>query len=318
MTVIGIDLGANHVRYVHNNQILFDEPGRIAYDNTNKPIAIGWQALDLAGQSKICSISSIQHLEAFLEELFAEFNTFSVFSRTDVFMCFPSTFSEKKCEQICQFIIKKGAREVIYDQAIWCVACSNALSFQSNNPTCLLYLDQQEATIVTLANSEIQSQESYSIHGCHIEESIRQWILNQYRIQLSLQSLESLMEHIGQINPQKNPLRIQIHGIDTKTQKMKTILVDENQVAQALSDIASQWVHWIYQFISKQEKATQQAIIQNGVYCCGQAMTLNGLGSFFQSQLRIPFHLLQPSDQLTTIGIKEILKQFEGGILDED
>ena len=41
-------------------------------------------------------------------------------------------------------------------------------------------------------------------------------------------------------------------------------------------------------------------------------------GFFFQSQLRIPFHLLQPSDQLTTIGIQEILKQFEGGILDED
>lgn len=311
MNLIGIDLGADSVRYVENDSLLFDEPGWVAYDAQQNPIAIGVAAQDLIGQTHVVNISQKKHLLDFLDLLFVKMNTFKVFSRTDVFVCFPGTYPETRCEEICAFILKKGAHEIIYDQAIWCAALGSQLDISKKEPICLFYIDQQEATLASLSQGEIKQLSSSPYGGLVVEETLKDWIWRHHHIQVSTQMLKTILEQIGQIIPKKDPLQIQVRGIDGRTQKMTSVLMDENMVAHALEALSYQWANWIYSFLQSLDTKSQQHIAKTGLYCCGKTATLNGLGSFLQSQLQVPFQLLQPADKLTLYGIQSILLQWK-------
>lgn len=318
MTVLGIDISTDHIRLTEKETVLFDEPGFLAYDSMNQANAIGWQALDQIGQSRVVSLTNKKTISDYLEFLFQEKSVFKLFRRTDVFICFPTSYSQQTCEEICQFVVKQGAREVIYDQSVWCTALASNLPIHFPSAQCLCIINKKEATIAVLANGTIRCQNNCTVTGQHIEERLRSWIQQTYKIQITHQTLDSILEQIGQVNEQNSPLRMQIHGIETKTQRMQTVLLDENQVAGALSGISYEWANWIYSFLNTLDPATQQQIAQAGITCCGQTMTLNGLGSFLQSQLHIPFQLLQPADRLSLFGVQMILKQMEDGTLYEE
>lgn len=158
MEYIGLDIGTHTIRYIKENNILFDQVALLAFDTNKKTMAIGTEASQLRGTRYVRNYRRLSELYSYLDEIFNRYDSFRLFHKTTVFFTAPSTFDKKQCEKIRHHILEQGATQVIYDKELWCAAIGAKLQISTSISACMLYMGHASCDIACFSNGIIQKK----------------------------------------------------------------------------------------------------------------------------------------------------------------
>ena len=198
MEYIGLDIGTHTIRYIKDNNILFDQPALLAFDANKKTMAIGTEASQLRGTRHVRSYRRLSELYSYLDEIFTRYDSFRLFHKTTVFFTTPSTFDKKQCEKIRNHILEQGATQVIYDKELWCAAIGAKLQINTSVSACMLYMGHASCDIACFSNGIIQKESHSPYGGAQILHAFNKWIQTNYDLQVSQPFIENLLLQFGQ------------------------------------------------------------------------------------------------------------------------
>ena len=306
MEYIGLDIGTHTIRYIKDNNILFDQPALLAFDANKKTMAIGTEASQLRGTRHVRSYRRLSELYSYLDEIFTRYDSFRLFHKTTVFFTTPSTFDKKQCEKIRNHILEQGATQVLYDKELWCAAIGAKLQINTSVSACMLYMVHASCDIACFSNGIIQKESHSPYGGAQILHAFNKWIQTNYDLQVSQPFIENLLLQFGQTKE-----AIVIHGTDMRTQQNRRITITQNQIGQVLSRIVYAWSQWIYTFLTTLSNQQQGDLLKRGIVCCGGLMEIPHIDTILRQQLNVPF-FISPNPQYTiSYGIMTILNRLK-------
>lgn len=310
MDFIALDLGFANIRLSCNNQLLFNEPNSIAYNEHHKVIALGNQAESLKGTNMVKKAQTINDIYIFINELFERFKLFRFFKKTTLLFSAPAFLSKELCLDIQNHIIHCGATHVEYEQQIWCGALGAHLNVEGPVYSCMMHIGYSSFDLALFSKGKIIQKENHKYGGKYIDTHIRNWLYKNYQLQISDKQLETLKYSIGQSVHVRQPKVTTIQGIDIH-QQMKTLQLDENTFVNIFNSIIYQWVQCIYQFLKQIPAIAQQAIALRGIAICGGSAQFDHLNTAFHQQLNIPFYICQNASLTVLNGMEILLDRIE-------
>lgn len=311
MNYVGFDIGKKSIRFIQDHEIVFDEYACLAFNNQNKVIAIGKEALDLIGERRVVYYRSFDELFTYLDTVLEKFHVFRLFHKTGIAFTTPSNFTEEDNKKIYNYFYHRGASKVVYEPENWCAALGSHLQITLPVSACLLHIGYSHSSLTLFYENKIKKEMIYSLGSVHIDSQIKNWIQNTYHFQISDSACEDIKTKIGQCLTVNHPKSIRIPGTDFVSQQMKYLELNENHIVPIIQTLIYDWSKWIYEFLSSLDLKEQEEIYNRGILCSGPTSLIPNLCTCFQQQLGIPFSLSFHANQSTSIGLIEIINQID-------
>lgn len=320
MIRIGIDLGANSIRLISEEAILFNEPCMIALDKQNHVLAIGYEAMEMRKHKDESiqvlfpiSATSINFdaLDALLEQLCYQFKVFKKFHKTILLLSYPTGLSEKYRETLKQHLLNLGAYRVYFNQEIWFSAIGAKLNLTLPITHCVMNIGSSNCDIATFSSGSIQSRSELHIAGNQVILALQHYLKQEKELLVSYTTLDAIQRAIGNVCLQKDPKTIQVQGLDVINKQTKTISLNENEIIPVLLPLVEQWAQWILHFIKSLSTEQQEDIHKRGIVACGGTMKLHGLQQELCKRINIPFFITDDPVHTVAQGIQILLSNME-------
>ena len=319
MIQFGIDLGANSLRLINEDEILFNEPCAIAVDKSNHTLAIGKEALEIK-KSKDDAIQilwpitsnhiNFDALDALLEQLCYQFKVFKKFHKTTILLSYPTSLNEDRCNTLKQHLIDLGANRVYSDCEIWFSAIGAGLNITLPITHCVMNIGSSNCDIATFANGRIQNKFDFSLAGNQVMLAIQRYLKYEKHISVNYTTLDTIQRTIGCVQVQPIPRTIEIFGTNTNTKEETSIIISENDLVPILSPLVKQWVQWISKFLQQLNPEQKEDILRQGIIACGGTMKLKGIQQEFFHRLKIPFYITDQPTETVCKGMQILLSNM--------
>lgn len=318
MIFAGIDIGAGSLRLVLEEEgIVFDEPCLVALDENGDALAIGTKAFELRGlqDQEVRVVSPFEKsgvdfdaLDALLEELCYEFRLFRMFRKTVLIVSCPLMLDEEMTDRLKEHFLDLGAWEVYFEQELWAAAVGAGLDLFLPVGSCVMNIGYSNCGIAMFANGMVQARAgSETLNGRSAAELFRQWLRTDCRIDVSLHSLNLLLQSGGNARIVENPRAFTLRGLDLDAQKAVQITVDENQIAAVLAPMVREWAGWLQEFIDSLSGGLREDIEQRGIIACGGCMNIHGLAASLSSMCGVPIYLTDAPASTVCTGLHKML-----------
>lgn len=321
MIRVGIDLGTDYIRLCDEEDgILYNEPCMVALDEHDHVLGIGEDAKELVGSmnSNIRVISPLKQnpidfdtLDIIIEQLLYEFKVFRMFQKTILLVSYPTSFSKSACEKLKDHLEELGAYQVYFEQEIWIAAIGAKLDLFLPVASCVLNIGSSNCDIALFSNGKMQKKSRNQISGATLTFYIRQWLKKSANMQITNKQAEKIKRKIGQALLQPNPKEMDVVGMDLSAHKLKSVRINENQIAQVIQPLSKEWSDWILTFLSSLPLAAQQDVKTRGIICCGGSMLLNGLSTYFQESIGCPIFVADDPMNTVSSGLMILMSRME-------
>ena len=321
MIRVGIDLGCDHIRLITQEEgLIFDEPCMIAFDNKGHTIAIGNEAKELKEimDNNIRVVSPLltnyidfEALHALIDQLCYDYHVFRMFKKTILLFSYPTNLSNEQCEELKKHLLEFGASRVYFDQEIWIAAIGAKLDLFLPVASCVMNIGSSNCDIALFSSGTMKKKAECKISGIHINLQIKRWLLQQYGLNVSDDTIENIKCSIGQTIKQEHPKSMIVQGIDHLTHQLRSIDINENQLVDVLYPLCQQWAHWIINFIDSLNPEQKEDVYMRGIVACGGTMLLNGLERNLKNLLPCPLYMTD--DPLNTVaqGLEILLSKMD-------
>lgn len=320
MIRFGFDLGANHIRLISDEKgLIFDQACMVALDKKNRVLAIGSEAREMRGiDDSIRVIAPLANkeidfkaLNLLMEQLCYEFNVLRVFQKTELIVSYPTSFTNQQCEDLKQNLLDLGAHRVYMDQEIWMAAIGANLDLFLPLTCCVLNIGYSNCDIAIFSSGKMQKKSSCPISGKSINTLIGKYIRQQYGLVISEHMKEKINKTLATTMKESNPKQMHVQGMDVHLHQIKVVVINSTQLLDLVLSIASQWAHWISQFLNECTPLQREDILTRGIICCGGVMKLPGLTGTLKRMLSCPFYVTDDPDQTVSQGIYILLSRME-------
>lgn len=322
---IGIDLGtANTLVYVRGKGIIVNEPSVVALNaRTKQVLAIGDDARKMVGRtpSSIVAVRPLvdgvisdfevteQMLKYFIEKVHKE--TFSIFPRPRMIIGIPYSVTEVERRAVEEAAHNAGAREVYLVEEPIAAAIGARLPLQDANGSMIVDIGGGTSEIATLASGGIVTSRSLRIAGDELNSDIITFAQEQFNLLLGERTAEEIKIAIGSATPLPDRLEIVMRGRDILTGLPKAVVVNDDQVREALSRSLGAIVLSIRQVIEETPPEIVADVMERGIMLAGGGALLRGIDRLIAEQTGITAHIA--NDPLTCVvrGIGIILEDLD-------
>lgn len=321
MIRMGIDLGTNYIRLcTEEDGLLYNEPCMVALDEHNHVLGIGEDAKDLIGSmdNNVKIIFPLRQdpidfdtLDILLEQLLYEYKAFRMFQKTVLLVSYPTSFSKEACKILEEHLKDLGAYRVYFEQEIWIAAIGAKLDLFLPVSSCVLNIGSANCDIAVFTDGKIAKKGRCSVSGSTMNQLLIQWMAKTYNLHISNKQAEKIKRKIGRVDVVQNAKVMDVVGMDLRTHVLKTIPINENQVAGVIAPLVQEWSNWILRFLSALPLTTQQDVKTRGIVCCGGSMLLKGLPNYLQVSIGCPVYLTDDPLNTVSAGLQILLSRIE-------
>lgn len=252
---IGIDLGtANTIVFVPDRGFIINEPTIVALslpDNT--VLAVGREAKEMIGRTPddIVAYRPLKDgviadyfatkaiLKYFISKAVGHFN----FVKPDIVVSAPAGISPTERRAITNAAKESGAKEAYIVKEPLLAALGAGIPINSSSGNMIINIGGGTSEVAVISLGGIVSWSSLRVAGNKFDQAITDYIKKKYSLQIGEQTAELIKLEIGSALPSKEKLDMQIRGRDMISGLPKDILINSNEVAEALNqhlmDIAS-------------------------------------------------------------------------------
>ena len=310
---IGIDLGtANTLVYVRGKGIVVNEPSVVAINTKNRQIlAIGDEAKRMVGKTPANIVATRplvdgvvsdfeiteQMLRYFIEKVHRE--SFVLFPRPRVVIGIPSGVTEVERRAVEDAATNAGARQAFLIEEPMAAAIGSGLSIHDAAGSMVVDIGGGTSEVAVISLGGIVASRSIRIAGDELTEDIISYCKEEFSLHIVERTEESIKINIGSAVKLNKILEAPVRGRDMVTGLPKEIIVNSNQVRQALAKSVRSIVDAVKYTIEETPPELLADIMDKGVYLAGGGALLRGLDALLAQQTKMPVHIA--ADPLTSV-----------------
>jgi len=310
---IGIDLGtANTLVYVKGRGIIINEPSVVAINQkTGKILAIGNEAKKMVGRTPSHIIASRplregvisdfevtqQMLRYFIEKVNKKYPFF--FPHPRLVIGLPCGVTEVEKKAVEDAAKEAGAREVYLIEEPMAAAIGARLPVQEADGSMIIDIGGGTSEVALISLGGIVVSKSLRIAGDKLDEDIVRYAEEEFKILLGEKTAEKIKIEVASAMEMNDPIEIPMRGRDLITGLPKEIIVDSNDIYEAISGSIKILITTIKEAVEETPPELLADIMERGIYLAGGGSLLRNLDKLIEKETKIPTKIVD--DPLTAV-----------------
>lgn len=321
---LAIDLGtANTLVFLRGKGIIVQEPSIVVVNKqTGKVEAVGKSAKEMLGKTP----TNILAIKPMRDGVIADFeiaekmldyfikkstNNRGFLLRPRIVIGIPTGITQVERRAVKDVAMRAKASEVyLVEQPM---SASVGAELPISEPTGNMIVDIGGGTtdIAVISLTGIVFNHSIRVAGNEMDDAIIQHIKKKYNLLIGEKTAEQVKMQIGSAHPLDEPMTMEIKGRDLREGIPKTIIVDDQEVREALEDIVEAIVEAIRVALEKTPPELSADIIDRGIIVTGGGSLLKNIDKRIREETQLPVFITE--DPLTTVvlGAGKMLDDLE-------
>ncbi|MCX6745817.1 MAG: rod shape-determining protein [Candidatus Parcubacteria bacterium] len=310
---VGIDLGtANTLVYVKDKGIVINEPSVVAINLKNDQIlAVGTEARKMIGKTPahIIAVKPLvdgvisdfeiteKMLKYFIDKIHQE--GFNLLPRPRVVIGVPLDITEVERKAVEDAAVSAGAREVYLVDESMAAAIGCRLPIEEAIGNMIVDMGGGTTEISVISLGGIVTWKTIKIAGDEMNKNIIQYARSKFNLLLGEKVAEEIKIKIGSAAELKQPIEAQMRGRDLITGLPKEIIVNDEQIREALAKSIKVIIDNIKATLEITPPELVADIYERGILLTGGGALLKGIDIAISRATQIPVYVAE--DPLTAV-----------------
>jgi rod shape-determining protein MreB len=325
---LAIDLGtANTLVYTKQRGIVIREPSVVAVQKDSRGriqvLAVGEEAKQMLGRTP-GSITAIrpmkdgvisdfditqEMLRYFIRQTQGKFSFFRFKPR--IIIAVPSGITQVERRAVKEAAESAGAREVFLIEEPMAAALGAGLPVTEASGSMIVDIGGGTTEVAVISLAGIVYSDSARVGGDKMDESIAEYIKQKYNLLIGERTAEDIKISIGTAFIKDEPRSYEVRGRDLVTGIPKTLVLGEEEVLEALSDVCAQIVKTIRNALESTPPELAADIVDRGIVLAGGGSLLSGMDDLLRAEVGLPiFHADDPLTCVAT-GTGKVLDEID-------
>jgi rod shape-determining protein MreB len=309
---LAIDLGtANTLVYMRGKGIILQEPSIVVINNaTGKVEAVGHRAKEMLGKTP----GSIVAIRPMRDGVIADFeiaekmldyfikkatNNRGFLLRPRIVIGIPTGITQVERRAVKDVALRAKATEVYLVEQPMSAAVGADLPISEPTGNMVVDIGGGTTDIAVISMNGIVFNHSIRIAGNEMDEAIVQYLKKKYNLLIGERTAEQVKIQIGSAYPLDEPLTMEIKGRDLRDGIPKTIVVDDQEMREALEDVVGAIINALRIALEKTPPELSADIIDRGIILTGGGALLKNLDRRIREETQLPVFITE--DPLTTV-----------------
>ena len=323
---MAIDLGtANTLVYMKNHGIVIREPSVVAVQKDHRGnyevLAVGEEAKRMLGRTP----GSITAIRPMKDGVISDFDVtqemlryfirqtqkrFSVIRfKPRIIIAVQSGITQVERRAVKEAAQSAGAREVFLIEEPMAAAVGAGLPVTEASGSMIVDIGGGTTEVAVISLAGIVYSDSARIGGDRMDDTIIQFIKQKYNMLIGERTAEEIKISIGSAFIQGEPRTHEVRGRDLVTGIPKTLILSEEEVLEALTDVTAQIIKTVRNALESTPPELAADIVDHGIVLAGGGSLLSGLDELLRNQVGLP--IFHAEDPLTSVAVGT------GKVLDE-
>lgn len=301
---LGIDLGTtNTLVFVPHKGIVCNEPSIVAVDlPTKKIIAVGKVAKKMLGKTpgeievrkplKDGVIAEYYVTQAMLKYFISKALPFWNFTKPDVIISVPAGITSTEKRAVIKAALESGAKNAFVVKEPILAALGAGVPINSPSGNMIVNIGGGTSEIAIISLGGIVSFASVRVAGNKFDQAIADYIKKKYNLAIGEQSAEKIKIEIGAAlpEPEVEKKEMKVKGRDLISGMPRSIIIDSNEVAEALFPQLQEIASAIKQVFLKSPPELIADIMERGIILTGGGALLRGMARFIEKIVGVPVY----------------------------
>jgi rod shape-determining protein MreB len=309
---LAIDLGtANTLVYLKGRGIIVQEPSIVVVNHqTGKVEAVGKRAKEMLGKTP----KSVLAIKPMRDGVIADFeiaekmldyfikkstNNRSFLLRPRIVIGIPTGITQVERRAVKDVAMRAKASEVYLVEQPTSAAVGADLPISEPTGNMIVDIGGGTTDIAVISLNGIVFNHSIRIAGNEMDEAVIQYIKRKYNLLIGEKTAEQVKIQIGSAYPLDEPITMEIKGRDLREGIPKTIVVDDQEIREALEDIQVAIVDAVKVALEKTPPELSADIIDRGIILTGGGSLLKNIDKRIREETQLPVFITE--DPLTTV-----------------
>jgi rod shape-determining protein MreB len=248
-------------------------------------------------------------LKHFIEKVHQE--SFSVLPRPRIIVGIPLGVTEVERKAVEDAALSAGARQVFLIEEPMAAAIGARLPIQDASGNMIVDIGGGTTEIAVISLGGVVTWKSIRTAGDELDQNIIQYARDHFNLLLGERTAESIKIKVGSAMTVAEPLETAMRGRDLITGLPKEVIINSNQVREAISRSLRLIVENIKTAIEITPPELVADIYERGIILSGGGALLKGLDKLIQEETKIPVRVTD--DPLTAVarGTGIVLEDLE-------
>lgn len=320
---LAIDLGtANTLVYVKGKGIVLNEPSVVAIQkDTGKVLKVGKEAKIMVGRTpgniiairpmKDGVIADFKYTEAMLRYFIQKVHNRKSLIRPRIIISVPSGVTQVERRAVHDSAQSAGAREVYLIEEPMAAAIGAGLPITEANGNMVIDIGGGTTDIAIISLAGIVYSKSVRTGGNKMDEAIIQSIKKKYNLLIGERTAEEIKIEIGSAYPMEENKQIEVKGRDLVSGIPKTIVINEEEIRDALDEPISQIVEGVKTALENTPPELSADIVDKGIVLAGGGALLRGLDVLLREETSLPITIADDPLSTIVLGAGQALNEIE-------
>ncbi len=311
---LAIDLGtANTLVFLRGKGIIVQEPSIVVVNKqSGKVEAVGKSAKEMLGKTP----SSVVAIKPMRDGVIADFeiaekmldyfikkatNNRGFFLRPRIVIGIPTGITQVERRAVKDIALRAKASEVYLVEQPMSASVGADLPIAEPMGNMIVDIGGGTTDIAVISLTGIVFNHFIRIAGNEMDDSIIQYIKKKYNLLIGEKTAEQVKMQIGSAYPLDEPMTMEIKGRDLREGIPKTIVVDDQEIREALTDVVDAIVEAVMVALEKTPPELSADIIDRGIILTGGGSLLKNIDKRIREETQLPVFITE--DPLTTVAL---------------
>lgn len=321
---LAIDLGtANTVVFLKGRGIIVQEPSIVVVNRlTGRVEAVGGRAKEMLGKTP-ATVSAIKPMR---DGVIADFEIaekmldYFIKTATDnrgfllrprIVIGIPTGITQVERRAVKDVATRAKASEVYLVEQPMTAAVGADLPISEPTGNMLVDIGGGTTDIAVISLNGIVFNHSIRIAGNEMDEEIIQYLKKKYNLLIGERSAEIVKMQIGSAYPLDEPMTMEIKGRDLREGIPKTIIIDDQEIREALEDVVSTIVNAVRIALERTPPELSADIIDRGIVLTGGGALLRNLDKRLREETQLPIFITEDPLKTVALGAGRLLEDID-------
>ncbi len=310
---IAVDLGtANTLVAIDGRGVIINEPSVVATNKkTHQIIAIGKDAKQMVGRTPRSIVASQplvngvvsdyevteQMLRNFIDNLHSKHRV--LFQRPRMIVGLPCGVTEVERRAVEEAAKASGARKVYLIQEPVAAAIGLGIDVLAEKGSMVVDIGGGTTEIAVIANGSPVITKSVRIAGDEMNDAIRQFVREEYGLQIGERSAEDIKTTVGIVGTSDKPRSMSVRGRNVVTGLPQEMDISSDMVKPVITKQLRPIIEAIKSVIDETPPELISDIMQDGIHLAGGGSLISGIERLLRSETHIDVNV--PKNALTAV-----------------
>lgn len=320
---LAIDLGtANTIVFLKGKGIVLREPSVVAvHTESKKVLAVGGEAKTMLGRTpgsitalrpmRDGVIANFEYTEAMIRHFIHKVHNRKTLVMPRIIVAVPSGITQVEKRAVRDSAMSAGARQVYLIEEPMAAAIGVGLPIESASGNMILDIGGGTTEVAVISLSGVVYSKSVRIAGDEVDEAIINYLKRRYNLLIGERMAEYIKINVGSAYPLEEPETIEVKGRDLVAGIPKTIIINDEEVREAISEVVSIIVDTVKTALERTPPELAADIVDKGIVLAGGGALLKGLDQLLREETGLPITVAEDPLSAVANGTGRTLEELD-------